>query len=157
GLVGLQLEARQLGDAVDQPADVRTEQALDVLERRHRVFDRVVQKAGDDRGGVELHAGEDAGDLNGMGEIGIARRAQLRAMRLHREDIGAVERVLVGRWVVALDALDQLELAHHGGSPRGAQAADRASAAPWRTTSSGRGRESVAPPGINSTAWWGPG
>ncbi len=150
GLVGLQLEAGQLGDPVDELGDVGTEQALDVLERRHRVLDRVVQQPGDDRGGVELHPGEDARDLDGMREIGIARGAQLRAMRLHREDIGAVERILVGRGIVALDALDQLELAHHGRLPR------RAGAARRRATRSGRRRECVAPPGINPTAW-GPG
>ncbi len=88
--------------------------ALDVVERRDRVLDRVVQQAGDDRGGVELHPGEDAGDLDRVREIGVARGAQLRAMRLHRIDIGAVERVLVRLRIVGLDPLDQLELPHHG-------------------------------------------
>ena len=113
GLVGLQLDPRQLGDAVDQPRDLRTEHALDVVEGRDRVLDRVVQQPGDDRGAVELHLGEDAGDLDRMGEIGVARGAQLRAMRLHRIDVGTVERVLVGVRIVGFDPLDQLELPHH--------------------------------------------
>ena len=83
--------------------------------------------AGDDRGAVELHARQDAGDLERMGEIGIAGGAGLRAVRLHREDIGAVERVLVGRGIVGLDPLDQLELADHRRHPQAA--APRRSAA----------------------------
>ena len=43
-LVRLQLEPRQLGDAVDQPGDLRPEQPLDLLERGQRVLDRVVQQ-----------------------------------------------------------------------------------------------------------------
>ena len=99
------------------------EHPLDVVERRDRVLDRVVQQPGDDRGAVELHPGEDAGDLDRMREIRIARGAQLRAMRLHRIDIGAVERVFVGIRVVGLDPLDQLELAHHDDRLRGLPAA----------------------------------
>ena len=113
GLIGLQLDARQLGHAVDKPRNIAAEYPLDVIERRDRILDRVVQQPGDDRRGVELHAGEDAGDLDGMGEIGIAARPELRPMRLHREDIGAVERVLIGRRIIGPDALDQFELAHH--------------------------------------------
>ena len=63
-LIGLQLDARQLGHAVDEPADFRAEQPLDVVEGGDCVLDRVVQEAGHDRGAVELHLGEDAGDLD---------------------------------------------------------------------------------------------
>ena len=77
-------------------ADFRAEQPLDIVEGRDRVLDRVVQQPGHDRGAVELHLREDARDLDGMGEIGVAGGAQLRAMRLHRIDIGAVERAFVG-------------------------------------------------------------
>ena len=44
GLVGLQFDARQFGDAVDQPRDVRAEQFLDVFQRGQRVLDRVMQQ-----------------------------------------------------------------------------------------------------------------
>ena len=82
-------------------------------ERRVRVLDRVVQQAGDDRGAVELHARQELGDVERMGEIGIARGPALRAMRLHGEDIGAVERVLIGRGIIGLYPLDQFELPNH--------------------------------------------
>ncbi len=45
----LQLEPRELGDAVDQPRDLRPEQPLDLLDRGERVLDRVVQQCRDDR------------------------------------------------------------------------------------------------------------
>src|SRR5260370_23383237 len=50
-----------------------------------------------------------------MRKIRVARRAHLGAMRLHREDIGAIERVFVDGRVIGPDPLDELELTHHGG------------------------------------------
>ncbi len=112
-LVRLQLDPRQFGDAVDEAADIRAEQLFDVVERRDGVLDRVVQEPGDDRGGVELHLGEEPGDLDRVRKIGVARGAQLGAMRLHRIDIGAIERALVRFGIVGFDQLDELELPHH--------------------------------------------
>ena len=71
-------------------------------QRDERVLDRVVQQRGDDGRGVELQLGQDAGDFERMGEIGIARGALLLAMRLHGVDIGAVEQRLVRLGIVAL-------------------------------------------------------
>src|SRR4029453_1758726 len=62
---------------------------------------------------VELQVGEDGGDLERVGEIGITRGAGLMAMRLHRIDIGAVEQTLIRIRVIAGDSLDQFELTHH--------------------------------------------
>ena len=115
GLIRLQLDARQLGHAVDEPGDFGAEQPFDVVEGGDRVLDRVVQQPGHDRGAVELHLGENAGDLDRMREIRVAGGAQLRAMGLHRIDIGAVERAFVGVRVVGFDELDELELPHHDG------------------------------------------
>ncbi len=113
GIVGLQFEARELGDAVHQAADLGAEQLLDLLERRLGVFHGVVKQAGDDRGGVELQPGQDLGDAERMGEVGIAGSAGLRAVRLHRKNIGAVEGVLIRAWIVGFDSLDQFELTNH--------------------------------------------
>ena len=112
GLRGLQLELVELGDPVDQAGDDGAEQALDLVERGARVLDRVVEEGGRDRGRVEAEPGQDAGDLDRVVEIGVARGSQLGAVRLHGEDVGPVEQVLVGVRVVGLDALDQLVLAH---------------------------------------------
>ena len=60
-----------------------------------------------------LQVGEDAGDLDRVAEIGVARGAGLGAMRLHREDIGAVDQRLVGVGVIGPDLLDQFILPQH--------------------------------------------
>ena len=91
----------------------RPEAAVDLLERRLGVLDRVVQDRRGDRRVVELEVGQDRRDLERMGEIGLARGALLQAMRLHGVDIGAVEEVLVGVGVVAAHPLDELVLPHH--------------------------------------------
>ncbi len=112
-LVGLQFEARQLGDAVDQTGDLGTEALLDVAERRDGVLDRVVQQPGRHRGGVELHLGEQPGHLDRVGEIRITQLAHLCAVRLHRIDVGAVKHRLVRLRIVGFDQIDEVRLPHH--------------------------------------------
>ena len=108
-----EVELLQLGEAVDQRADLRAEHLVDLGAGRAGVLDRVVQQRRGDGGIVELEVGQDRGDFERMGEIGIAGGARLRAMRLHGVDIGAVEQVLVGVRIVGLDPLDQVVLPHH--------------------------------------------
>ena len=111
--LALRLDLGELGDAVDQPGDVLAEQLLDLGRGRQRVLDRVVEDGGDDRLVVEMEVGEDAGHLDRVAVIGVARGAGLRAVRLHREDVGAVEQRLVGVGIVAPDLLDQFILPEH--------------------------------------------
>ena len=118
GLLGLardQVELLQLGQALDQMADVGAEDLVDLRARGRRVLDRVVQQRRRDRGVVELEVGQDGRDFERMGEIRIAGGALLLAMRLHGVDIGAVEQRLVGVRVVAAHPLDQIVLPHHRG------------------------------------------
>ena len=96
-----EVELLQLGQSVDQRADLRAERLVDLGAGRRRVLDGVVQQRRHDRRVVELEVGQDRGDFKRMGEIGIARGARLRAVRLHGVDVGAVEKVLVGVRIVA--------------------------------------------------------
>ncbi len=114
GLLGDEVELLELGQALDQLADVRAEQLVDLGPGGGGVLDRVVQQRDGDRRLVEVQIGEDGGDFERMREIGIAGGALLLAMLLHGIDIGLVEQRLVDVRVVALDALDELILTHHG-------------------------------------------
>ena len=109
----LRLDLAELGDAVDQPRNVLAEQSLDLFGRGERVLDRVVEDRGDDRLVVELEVGEDARDLDRVAEIGVAGGAHLRAMGLHREDVGAVDHPLVRVGIVGPYPFDQLILSQH--------------------------------------------
>ena len=112
GAFGKDFQLGELGDAVHQAGDLVAEILLDILIGDQRVLDGVVQQRGDDGGDIELELGEDGGDFQGMGEIGIARGAELLAMGGHGIDIGLVEQRLVGAGVIGLDPLDQVGLAH---------------------------------------------
>ena len=109
-----EVELLQLGQALDQLADVGTEQLVDLRPRRRRVLDRVVQQRDRDRRLVEMHVGQDGGDFERMREVRVARGALLMTMLLHGIDIGPVEQRLVHVRLVALNALDKLILTHHG-------------------------------------------
>ncbi|GAA3259500.1 hypothetical protein GCM10020258_21360 [Sphingomonas yabuuchiae] len=111
--LGLRLDLGQLGDAVDQPRDIGTEQPLDLVIGGDGILDRVVQDGGGDRLVIQMQVGQDAGHLDRMAEIGIARGTLLAAMRLHREDIGAIEQRLIGLGVVVEHAVDEFILAEH--------------------------------------------
>ncbi len=110
GVLRLQLQPAQLGHAFDQDRDLFAEHLGDVVTRRRGVLDHIVQQGCDDGGCVELVVGQYARDLDRVGEIGIARGPHLRAVHLHRIDIGAVQQRFVGGRVIGLDGLDQLEL-----------------------------------------------
>ena len=113
GLLGDEVEPLELGQSLDQRADVLAEHLVDLVAGRRGVLDRVVQERGRDGRVVELEIGQDRRDLERMGKIGIAGGALLLAMRLHGIDIGAVEQRLARVRVVAPDALDQVVLPHH--------------------------------------------
>ena len=78
-VLGLPLLARRerngadLGHPLDDVGDLGAEQLLDALDGRQRVFDDVVEEAGGDGHGVELHVGEEVGDGERMDEVGLAR------------------------------------------------------------------------------------
>ena len=110
-VLGIQLQPGELGHPLHQFADLGSEQFVDIGAGDRGVLDHVVQQGGDDGGGVQPIFGQNPGDLDGMGEIGIARGPHLRAVHAHAVDIGAVEQGFVGGWVIALDPLDQLILA----------------------------------------------
>ena len=112
GAFGEKFQLGEFGDAVHQIGDLLAEILLDVVIGDQRVLDRVVQQRGDDGGHVELELGQDGRHFQGMGEIGIARGAELLAMRRHGIDIGLVEQRLVGVRVIGLDPLHQFGLAH---------------------------------------------
>ena len=107
------LDLGELGHPVDQPGDLGPEQLLDVLDRRQRIFDGIVEQRGDDGFLVELQLGHQPGDLDRVAEIGIARGALLGAVLLHRIDIGAVEQRLVGVGIVGFHPFDKFVLAQH--------------------------------------------
>ena len=74
GLLGHQVELLQLGQALDQTADVMAEQAVDLGAGGVGVLDGVVQQRRHDGGVVELQVGEDRRDLAGGGRNRDRRR-----------------------------------------------------------------------------------
>ena len=111
--LGDEVELGELGQPLDQTADVLAKQLVDLGASRMGVLDGVVQQRGGDGRIVELEIGEDRRDLERMGEVRIAGGALLLAMGLHGVDVGAVEQRLVGVRVVAAHPVDQVVLPHH--------------------------------------------
>ena len=108
-----ELQPLQLGDAFHELADRRAEELVDLVAGGAGVLDRVVQQRDRDGGIVEPQVGQDGGDFERMGEIGVAGGALLRAMLLHGVDIGAVQKLLVDLRVVGRHPFDELVLTHH--------------------------------------------
>ena len=103
----------ELGHAFDDVRDVGAEQLLDPLDRRLRVLDDVVEQAGGDGDDVELHVGEQVGDLERVDQVGLARVAHLSLVLEGGEDVGPPQQVDVGVRVVAPDLFDEVLEPNH--------------------------------------------
>jgi hypothetical protein len=114
GLLGDEVELLDLGQSIDQGADLAPEHGVDFGTRGFGILDGIVQERGCDCRIVEPHFGEDGRHFQRMGEIRCARGPLLVAVRFHGIDIGAIEQRLVGVRLITQHALDQLVLAGHG-------------------------------------------
>ena len=143
-LVGLQFDARQLGDAVDQPGDLGAEQPLDLVERGDGVLDRVVQQAGDDRGACRASSrrGCRRPRPDGRNRDRPRRAAACRAPSWRRHRRGS-SRSSSAFGIVGLDPLDQLELPDHAGARPGGAARRARPAGPRRRPARRRPADSV--------------
>ena len=107
-------DGADLGDALDDVGDLGAEQLLDALDRRERVFDDVVEQAGGDGHGVELHVGQEIGDGERVDEVGLAGMAHLSPVLERREDVGPPEQLDVGVRAVGPDFFEEILEANHG-------------------------------------------
>ena len=62
---------------------------------------------------VQLHVGQDVGDLEGMDEVGLAGMADLSLVLQGREDVGPPEQLEIGVRTVAPDLFEQVLEANH--------------------------------------------
>ena len=117
--LGDEVELLQLGQALDQRADVGAEQSGRSRRASSAVSSMVsCSSAAAMVASSSLRSVRIAATSSGCEKYGIARGALLLAVRLHGVDIGAVEQRLVGVRVVAADPLDQIVLPHHRGGLR---------------------------------------
>ena len=95
-LLGVELEAVELGDAVDDRADIVAELGDEIGERERGVLDRVVQQRAGERDVVEAEVGEDHRDAERMRDVRVARPPHLVAVRIARHDVGPLDERHVG-------------------------------------------------------------
>ena len=108
GAVGLQFQASQLGDTVNQAGDLLAKAALDLRQLVGGIFDNIVQQRGGDRGNIQPVASQDIGHRDRMHEIRVAVFAPLRAVRLFGQVVGRVDQGRIGLRVVFMDFSGQL-------------------------------------------------
>ena len=117
-----ELEVGQLGDAIHKFRDVPPEAVGDFAVGGPGVFDRVVEKCGDDGGIVEVHLGQDRSDRDRMGEIGFAGMAELPVMHLAAIVIGGADQAVIRLRIVVADQFDQVFGVDHPVRPWGREA-----------------------------------
>ena len=94
-------------DAFDDVRDLLAEFRDDVFGGDGGIFDGVVEEAGGDGGGVELHLREDDGDLERMQDVGLAGGAELSVVVLKAELPGLADDVDVVGGAVGADGVHE--------------------------------------------------
>jgi hypothetical protein len=112
GGVGVPADLR---DPVDDLGDLLAEEDGELFLRRLGVFEDVVEESGGDGNLVELQLGQEHRHADRVDEIGLARGAELVAVRLGGEDVRPAQEVLVGPRQVALDRLEDVLEPQHAG------------------------------------------
>ena len=87
-LAVLELNLIEFADAVDQLGDDVAEYRVDLRLGGRRILDHIVQDRGNHRVRIHLEIGEDVGDRNGVGDVGLTRYALLPLMALGPEIVG---------------------------------------------------------------------
>ena len=79
------LDFVDLGDALNDVGDLVAKSFFDLFVGRGCVFDGVMQQCGGDGRGIELHLGQDFGNLKGMNDVWLAGGALLAIVVLDAE------------------------------------------------------------------------
>ena len=107
-LARLELDARQLRDAVDELGDLVAELVAHVVERRVGVLDDVVEERGGDRLLVEVQAREDQRDAVRVVDEVLAGAPLLPVVRRRGEAERAAQQLAIDVRVVGRDLREQL-------------------------------------------------
>ena len=94
--LGVHLDAVELGAAVDEHADRRSELGADLGQRDVAILDRVVQQRRTHGGIVGPVTGDDGGDGQRVGDVGLAGCPQLPLVSGLGEVVGPLDQVDVG-------------------------------------------------------------
>jgi len=86
--LGPALDRGYLRNAVHQPGYLLSERLFDHVKRGAGVFDRVVEQGGRYGAGIELQAGKDDPDLEGVDDVWLAGKAELALMGRAGEEVG---------------------------------------------------------------------
>ena len=133
-LVAVGAELRELGDAVDEVRDLGPEAVLDVGEAVLGVLGDVVEQRRRRGDRVDAEVGEDLGRGDRVGDVRLARGADLARVGLDGEVEGALDAAEVGLGMVAVELGEQR-------GPQAVQVDGRGPGAPAsRRSASGRGR-----------------
>ncbi len=112
-LAGRERDGADLGDAFDHMRDFWPEELLDALDGGEGVFDDVVEEAGGNGHGVQLHICEKVGYGERVDEVRFSRMANLSPVLERRKDVGAPEQFNVGVRAVGPDFFKQILEANH--------------------------------------------
>ena len=101
------VQAADFGDAFDEMRDFGAEALVDARDGKLGVFDDVVQQRGGKRRGVEPHVREDVRNFQQMREVRLAGTAELLAMALGGDFIGAADQPGVFRWAIFAELVEE--------------------------------------------------
>ena len=112
-VVRLHLNPGQLGHAINKPGNFIGKFIGDGVERNARILNHIMQEGGDDAGLIKPHIRQNIGNLERVGNVGVARCPQLAVMRLAGKFIRRTNHPAIHIRVVAFDLRDKSGCAVH--------------------------------------------
>ena len=110
-----ELDRAELGHALDHVGHVRSEQLLNALDRRLRVFDDVVEEAGRDGHDVELHVREEVRHLERVDQVRLPGVADLSLVLEGGEDVRPPQQLDVCVGIGGPNLFDEVLEPNHDG------------------------------------------
>ncbi len=107
------LDRAEFGDPFHHVRDVRPEQLTDALNGGLRVLHDVVEEPGGNRHHIQLHVGQQVGDLDRVYQVGLAGVTDLSLVLEGGEHVCPPEHLDVSLGVVAPDFLDEVLEPNH--------------------------------------------
>jgi len=107
------MDFTDLGHAIDKNGNILAKMTFYIFQGYARIFNGIMQDAGNYRGFIHAKAGKDVSDCQWMCQIRLAGYACLTGMRMRRKHVSPVYAIKIRLWCIGCNTLGNFKDAAH--------------------------------------------